>query len=123
GAVAGAARVAIPGVVETEAVVGSSALLAYGLGYHTAAATLLTVAEAVPVVAAAGAGGALAGLAARNAAKEYLGATQQEADTIGLLAAVGVGAAIGSVIPGVGTAVGAAIGAAVAGIAYLFSIW
>ncbi|ARG55434.1 SpvB/TcaC N-terminal domain-containing protein [Mycobacterium kansasii] len=123
GAVAGAAKVAIPGVVETEAIVGSSALLAYGLGYHTAAATLLTVAEAVPVVAAAGAGGALAGLAARNAAKEYLGATQQEADTIGLLAAVGVGAAIGSVIPGVGTAVGAAIGAAVAGIAYLFSIW
>ncbi len=123
GAVAGAARVALPGVAEGEAVVGSTALLAYGLGYHALASGLLTVAEALPVVAAAGAGGAIAGLAARDAAKQYLGATQQEANTIGLLAAVGVGAAIGSVIPGVGTAVGAAIGAAVAGIAYLFSIW
>jgi len=82
---------------------------------------LLTAAEALPVVAAAGVVGAGAGHLVRAGASAA-GAGEQTANGLGLGAAVLTGAAIGSVIPGVGTAVGAGVGALVAGGLYLWSL-
>jgi hypothetical protein len=82
----------------------------------------MTAAEAVPVVAGVGVVGAGAGHVVRYVASEA-GASQDTADSLGFVGAVGVGAALGSVVPGVGTAVGAVAGGLVAGGLYLWSIW
>jgi hypothetical protein len=82
---------------------------------------LLTAAEALPVAAGAGVGGAVAGHLVR-AGLEQAGVSHETASTVGFGTAVLTGAALGSFIPGVGTAAGAAIGAIIAGGLYLFSL-
>ena len=108
-----------------EAVALTEGALLTGAYYSTNAAltsTLMTAAEATPVIAGVGVVGAGTGHVARYVASEA-GASQSTADGVGFVAAVGVGAALGSVVPGVGTAVGAVAGGLVAGGLYLYSIW
>jgi len=122
--VAGGARAlgyAVPGVAEGEAALMGAAYLAYNVGARALVSPLMTAAEALPVAAGAGVGGALAGHAVR-AGLEAAGVSHETATQVGFGAAVLTGAAIGSVIPGVGTAVGAVIGGVLAGAFYLFSL-
>ncbi|HEX9200978.1 MAG TPA: SpvB/TcaC N-terminal domain-containing protein [Acidobacteriaceae bacterium] len=114
---------AVPGIAELEASLIS-------LGWWTAgtstfaswSAPLMGAAEALPVAAGAGIGGAAAGLGARELARAA-GASEETSNAIGFGTAVLAGAALGSFIPVVGTAAGAVIGGLLAGGLYLFSIW
>jgi RHS repeat-associated protein len=111
-------------VVGEAVVVTEGALLTAAYYAPTPALTsgLLTAAEVTPVIAGVGVIGAGSGHAVRYIASEA-GADETTADSLGFVGAVGVGAALGSVVPGVGTAVGAVAGGVVAGGLYLFSIW
>jgi len=101
-------------------------MVLYSAGYTSAGVAVFGAASYVPVVGGSLVAGAFAGNAAENLAREW-GATGETARNVGMIAAMGTGAAvgalIGSVIPGVGTAVGAVVGALAGGIGYALSKW
>ena len=121
-----ATRGLVPFVVEAELGLMGGGMALYSAGYASAGAAVFGAASYVPVVGGSLVAGALAGNAAENLARE-LGAGAETSQNIGMLAAMGTGAAvgalIGSVIPGVGTAAGAVVGALAGGIGYALSKW
>jgi RHS repeat-associated protein len=112
----------LPFVRETQALLGGGAQLAAKGGFATLTGMFVSTIEAVPVVAAAGAGGVVAGHSVRASAKAA-GFGDKTAKTMGFAAAVGTGAYLGTFVGGpVGTFVGAGLGALVGGGLYLMSL-
>ena len=108
----------VPGVVEGEVVLMSTAAAASMSPATVGLVTpLMTAAQALPVVAVTGVVGAGTGQVVRDIAQRA-GANQRTSEGIGLGAAMLTGAAIGSLVPGVGSG----IGAIVAGGLYLLSL-
>jgi hypothetical protein len=107
-------RTFVPLVVEAELGMMGTGMLLHSAGYTTAGATVFGAASAVPVAGAGLTAGAIVGNVTEGVAQE-LGASEGVAQGIGatgaLASGAGVGALVGSVIPGVGTAVGAGVGA------------
>ncbi|MEO8157223.1 MAG: toxin TcdB middle/N-terminal domain-containing protein [Betaproteobacteria bacterium] len=86
-----------------------------------AAVGVFSISQAVPIIAAAGTAGAVAGETARIGA-EKAGASKLTSNTIGLATAIATGAYLGTFVGGpIGTFVGAGVGALVGGGLYLMS--
>ncbi len=125
-ALLGATRNFVPFVVETEMGLMGAGMVLYNAGLTAAGGAVYAAASYVPVAGAGLVAGAVVGNAAENVAKEF-GASEEMAQGVGFLAAVGagagVGALIGSVVPIVGTGFGAVVGALAGLIGYGISKW
>jgi RHS repeat-associated protein len=121
-----ATRTFVPFVAEAELGIMGAGFALYSMGYTAAGVAVFGAAAYVPVVGGSLVAGAYMGNVAESVAKDF-GASDETAQSIGMLGAMGtgalVGALIGSVIPGVGTAAGALIGAFAGGIGYALSKW
>jgi RHS repeat-associated protein len=115
---------AVPGVIEAEVGLQAGAFVARSYGMAATGATLEAGAAGVPVAGAALLVGTFAGHGG-EALATHLGATPAQAQTSGLLAAVGSGAAIGALagapVGGIGAGPGAVVGAVAGGVGYLVS--
>jgi RHS repeat-associated protein len=111
----------LPFVQELQMALHGAAGLSATLGLAWLTGNLARAVQGVPVVAAAGAGGAVAGHAVRASAKA-VGMSNNAAEVMGFATAVGTGAYLGTFVGGpVGTIVGAGLGALVGGGLYLLA--
>jgi RHS repeat-associated protein len=117
GVAANITRQVVPGVAETELALGTTAVYAHAAGYTGVGTALESAAAGVPVVGGGLAVGAVAGNLAEGGLRQA-GATDEQAEAGGALAAMAAGAGVGALL---GAGPGAAIGA-LAGLAgyYLF---